>query len=578
VESPDCARFVAQRFDNVTVRNAPTWMRVRLALAGQRPINNLVDVSNYVMLETGQPLHFYDASAIEGSLIVRDARDGERIVTLDGVDRTLTRQALVIADERRALCLAGVMGASVAEVTPRTTAIVVEAANFKGSRVRRTSKALALRSEASARHEKSLPVALTDLGAARAAQLLAESGATAFRAREYGSAIAPPAPIPLRLNEVTRILGISVPAQRIAEHLRALGCAVEASRDERELSVTPPLWRRDLTAPIDVIEEIARIEGYERIEATLPAVPAHEIASTAFDRERAVADTLAALGYWDVITLSLHGRRPYARIARAGLTLASQPVEVLNPLSEEQRFLRGSLIPGLLEYFSAYEHAERVFEIGHVFSLEDDALSERTVATFGLRADPPRQPWRDDAFLRLKGDAQSLIRRFAGRGASIVAGAAFGLHPGKSAILSVVGRTIGSVGCVDPRLGDAFELRANVYLCTLDLGALPPYATPQYRPPSKFPSTYRDLAIVLDVGVTAAEVEAAATAALGALGTTVTVFDEYRGPQVPADRKSLAVRMTLQRLDATITDEEADAAVGTVVRALEREFGATLRA
>lgn len=576
LESPDCRRFVAQRFDGVVVGTAPTWMRVRLALAGQRPINGLVDVSNYVMLETGQPLHFYDASAIDGSLRVRDAHDGERVVTLDGVERALTPQALVIADERQTLCLAGVMGASVAEVTSSTTSIVVEAANFNGARVRRTSKALALRSEASTRHEKSLPLALTDFGAARAAQLLIESGAIAYTPREYGARIEAPVPIVLHLRAVSRVLGLSIPRERIVEHLRALGCTVEIG--DEGLSVTPPPWRRDVSAPIDLIEEIARIEGYDRIEASMPPVPAHNVSSEAFDLERRTAQTLSALRYREVITLSLHGRRPSERIARAGLTLPAEPIEVLNPLSEEQRFLRASMLPGLLEYLSAHPGGERVFEIGQIFSRDGSELRERAVATFGFAADPAPVSWHDDSFLQLKGDCEALVRRLTGHALTVQAGASFGLHPGKSATLSIADAEVGSIGCVDPRLSDAFDLARKVYLCTIELGALPPYETPRYRAPSKFPSTYRDVAIVVDTGVTAAAVEAVIARTLGSLCTAVGAFDEYRGAQVPADRKSLALRMTLQRFDATITDEEADAAVAAALRALEEEFGATLRA
>ena len=576
LDSPDCRRFVVQRFNGVVAGTAPAWMRVRLALAGQRPINTLVDVSNYVMLETGQPLHFYDAAAIHGSLRVRDARDGERVVTLDGVERALSPQALVIADERQTLCLAGIMGASVAEVAPSTNSILVEAANFNGARVRRTSKALALRSEASTRHEKSLPLALTDFGASRAAQLLTELGATAFAPRDYGARVAPASPIVLRLGEVARVLGLTIPRERITEHLRALGCTVEAA--DEALSVTPPLWRRDVSAPIDLIEEIARIEGYERIEASMPPVPAHGVSSDAFDLDRRTAQTLAALGYREVITLSLHGRRRSDRVARAGLTPEAEPIEVLNPLSEEQRFLRASLLPGLLEYLSAHPGNERIFEIGQIFSRDGSELRERTVATFGFAADAAADSWRDDAFLQLKGDCEALVRRVTGHGLTVQAATVFGMHPGKSATLSIADAQAGSLGCVDPRLSNAFELARNVYLCTLDLGALPPYQPPRYRVPSKFPSTYRDLAIVVDIGVAAAAVEATVARGLAPLGTAVSAFDEYRGAQVPAGRKSLALRMTLQRFDATITDEEADAAVAAVVRALEEEFGATLRA
>lgn len=341
LQSADCHRFVAQRFDRVQVGPAPAWMRIRLALAGQRPINNIVDVSNYVMLETGQPLHFYDAARIaDGTLTVRSARDGEKIVTLDGVTRPLSPLSLVIADDSAPLGLAGLMGSASSEVTTSTSAIVVEAANFSGPRVRRMSNALGLRTEASTRHEKSLAPALTDFGAARAAQLLTELGATAYPPHAFGAEIVTPAPIRLPLRDVQRLLGLTIPPERIARHLEALGCAVEPAGPST-LAVTAPPWRRDLTIAPDLIEEAARIEGYDRIEAVEPSVPPHAISSAAFFRERHLAHALAALGYREIVTHSLRGS-----------AYGDAPVAVRNPLSEEQRFLRGSLVPGMLEYLA----------------------------------------------------------------------------------------------------------------------------------------------------------------------------------------------------------------------------------
>jgi phenylalanyl-tRNA synthetase beta chain len=578
LESSDCHRYVAQRFDGVSVEAAPAWMRVRLALAGQRPINNLVDVSNYVMLETGQPLHFYDADRIEdGKLIVRSAREGETIVTLDGVARKLSPQALVIADERQPLCLAGLMGAEAGEVTPETRAIVLEAANFNGARIRRMSASLGMRSEASARHEKSLAPALTDIGAARAAQLLIALGATAYQPHEFGAGVAPAQPIALPVREAERVLGLAIPKERIERHLRALGCDVTSS-ESGVLSVTPPAWRRDLGIAVDLIEEIARIEGYERIEAVEPSVPPHAISSARFALERRVAHALAALGYHEVITYSLQGASLFERMRLACAAPSEPAVEVRNPLSEEQRFLRDSLLPGLLDYLESYGPSFRVFEIGDVFAAEQNRILEQTSVAFGFGADPNPQPWHDSSFLRLKGDCEALLRKMTGRRADFSKGTGVGFHPGKTASVSVGDREVGKIGCIDPRVSKAFELEGNAYFCVLDLAALQEYETPRYRPPSKYPSTYRDVALVVGVDISAREVERTVAAALGEVCTAVRVFDEYRGMQAGEGRKSLAVRMTLQRHDATTTDEEADAAVSRVLAAVRDEFGATIRA
>ena len=566
IESPDCSRFVAQRFEDLAVGPAPAWMRVRLALAGQRPINNLVDVSNYVMLETGQPLHFYDAANVrELHFIVRDARPGERLVTLDGTERELTPQALVIADGERALGLAGLMGGASSEVTPVTSSIVLEAANFNGPRIRRMSAALGLRTEASSRHEKSLAPALADMGAARATQLLQELGATADAPHVFGGEIPPAPQIALPVAEVERLLGLALPAVRIAEHLRALGCTVEFGSGE-SLLVTPPAWRRDLTIAADLVEEVARVEGYERIEAVVPSIPAHAISSAAFDRENRIAQTLAALGYYETIT---HSLRPCA---------GAQAPEVRNPLSEEHRVLRDSLVPGLLEYFAGPGKRSRVFEIGQIFARDGAAVVEQSSAAFGFcAARDGEPPWRDAAFLRIKGDCEVLLRTVTGRQATISPASGAGFHPGKTAAVAIEGTNVGLVGCVDPRLTKALDLGANAYLCVIAPQALPPYRIPRYRAPSKFPSTYRDLALVLETAVSARDVEETIAAALGPLCAGVRVFDEYRGPQVPENRKSLAVRITLQRYDATITDEEADAAIEEVLKKLRERLGATIR-
>lgn len=576
IETPDCTRFVLQRFDGIAAATAPAWMRIRLALAGQRPIDGIVDISNYVMLEIGQPLHFYDAAAIEDlRLIVRDARAGERLLTLDGVERILEPSALVIADRRGVLGLAGVMGGADSEVRATTTSIVLESANFSGARVRRTAKALALRSEASSRHEKSLAPALTNIGAARAAQLLCASGARAYAPRAFGNAVRPAPAIALRAVDVERLLGMTLTPERIAMQLTALGCSVANAGSN--LSVTPPLWRNDLAIAADLVEEVARMEGYDRIEPVEPAVPAHVVSSVVFERESAAARALATLGYREIVGRTLHGAQPLEKAARAGLTF-DPPVEVLNPLSDDQRYLRASLAEGLIEYFAAASQPVRIFEIGHVFARRDGAIAERNALAFGFSTEGREEPpWRDDAFLRLKGDSVALLRRLTGRLAETARGDAPGLHPGKTATLSVDDRPVATLGRLDPRIAQAFDVRHAAYLCFVDLEALPERVLPQYRVPSKFPGTARDVALVVGVDVAAREVERVVANAIGELCTGVAAFDEYRGPQVDPGRKSLALRVDLQRFDATITDREADEAIARAIEALRNEFEATVR-
>ncbi|HUA09449.1 MAG TPA: phenylalanine--tRNA ligase subunit beta [Candidatus Acidoferrales bacterium] len=577
IASPDCTRFVAQRFDRIAVAPAPAWMRMRLALCGQRPISNLVDVSNYVMLETGQPLHFYDEAYVaDRHFIVRDAREGETLTTLDGAERTLTPQALVVADERHALGLAGLMGGAESEVTDATRAIILEAANFAGARVRRMSSALALRSEASSRHEKTLALALTDIGAARAAQLLIALGADAYAPQAFGTTPAPAETIDLRARDIPRLLGIDLRAAQIARHLQLLGC--EVAIDGETLHVIPPPWRRDLTIPADLVEEVARMEGYDEIEAVEPSVPTHAISSAQYELEDRIATTLAALGYHEIVTYALQGSTVLDSVARSGLEPSHSIVNVLNPMTEEQRVLRWALGPGIFEYFAKLDRPYSVFEIGHVFSLDEGVVNEEPALAFGFAAEPLDEPaWRDRHFLRLKGDVEALLRAIAGVEVETARDVRGGYHPGKSAVAMYHGREVAAFGKIDPRLSKAFSSRLPIYMCNVYLDNVPEYHRPVYHPPSRFPSTYRDLAVVVALDVDADRLSAVVRTAIGELCTGVTVFDEYRGKQVGEGRKSLAVRATMQRFDTTITDEEADAATARAIAALRDELGGTIR-
>jgi len=579
IETPDCRRFVAQRFANVRVGVSPAWLRIRLALAGQRPVNNVVDISNYVMLEVGQPLHFYDDERItHHHLIVRDAREGEKLVTLDGEEHELTSKDLVIADESAAQGLAGLKGGQAAEVSETTTAILLESANFTGARVRRMSARLGLRTDASSRHEKALPLALTDLGQQRAAHLLAAEGATPHKPHAFGEDVRSAQPIRFDIHDVRRLLGYELEAQEIGEYLDRLGFAVEPE-DERHVRVTPPLWRRDVTVSADVVEELARMAGYDRIESSIPAVAQHDIKSTAFELEARIAQTLAGLGYQEIMTLALHGPQVLERLRRAGLGPTLKPVEVVNPLSEDQRYLRFALGPAFMEYFARIGAPVRVFELGHTFYSDDGQPLENAMVSFGFTARTGDEPaWRDSNFLRLKSDAEALMHALTGRrDFEYAADVRNGAHPGKTAAMLLDGREVAYLCQVDPRMQAAFEVQFPTYGCWIYLERVPEYTWPAYRPPSKYPSTYRDLALVCDIDLTAAQVERTIAETIGALCTGVRTFDEYRGSQVPPEKKSLAVRVTLQRRDVTITDEEADAAVERALAALNERFGITLR-
>ena len=578
IESSDCSRFVAARIDDVAAQSSPAWMRIRLSLAGQRPINNLVDISNYVMLETGQPLHFYDAAKVPNAhLIVRDGREGEKLETLDGKTHDVDPKDLVIAAENGPAGFAGLMGGAATEVSPGTTSILLESATFSGPRVRRMSARHGFRTEASTRNEKTLPASLALAGAQRAADLLQQSGASVSAVVIAGSD-AQAAPIPFAMRDVKRLLGFSLTAEETREYLDRLGFAVQAA-GEGELLVTPPAWRRDVTVSADIVEEIARMAGYDRIESVIPAVAAHEIRSEAYDLETRIAQSLVALGYHEIATIAMHGAQVLEKLARAGIEPTNKPVEVLNPLSEDQRYLRFGFAAAHLQYLARIDRAMRIFEVGHIFWQHESGPAEVPLLAFGFSAEPRDEPaWRDSNVLAIKSDTESLLRAITGRSdIEWAPDRRNGAHPGKTAIALLDGREVAFAGQIDPRLQKAFDVRLPVYSCSIYLERIPDRVTPRYRPASRYPGTYRDLALLCALDVPAERVQATIARAIGEICTGVRAFDEYRGPQIGVDKKSLAVRATMVRMDRTITDEEADAAIERALAALRDELGATLR-
>ncbi|MDB5070038.1 MAG: phenylalanyl-tRNA synthetase beta subunit [Candidatus Eremiobacteraeota bacterium] len=575
IETVDCKRFVYQRVSGVRVRPAKAWMRVRLALAGQRPLNNVVDISNFVMIEVGQPLHFFDWDHVAGKrLIVRDANDGEKFTTLDDQQRTLDSRAIVIADEQGPTSIAGIMGGQRSEVESTTSEVLIEAANWTGPRIRRASLALKLRTEASGRFEKSLPLALADVGAARAAHLLEQEGGSVKMPHAAGKPVTDPAPVTLRAGEVERLLGFTLTPDEITTALASLGfkVVVDAARD---FVVTPPYWRGDVAIAADLVEEVARVVGYDHVRAEVPAVAPHDVDSAEFDREMELATTLAGLGYTEVLSLSLQPGSVAQTWRENGIPVG-EPVEIVNPLSEDQRWMRFSMAPALLE-FAARDRAVRPyrrFELGHVFSNASngsahDADPRETVELTALHAGG------ESAFGRLKSDVLALLRRATGVNARVERGTFASLHPGKTAALRVGETLVGYVGVVDPRLARAYDVADTTALATVFVESIPPYVAPKYVAPSKFPPVDRDLAVVVPLDVLAGDLVDAVREE--PLVRSATVFDQYRGPQVGEGKKSLALRIVLQSDEATLTDEQADAAMQSIIARLRERFGAVPR-
>jgi phenylalanyl-tRNA synthetase beta chain len=336
--------------------------------------------------------------------------------------------------------------------------------------------------------------------------------------------------------------------------------------------VVVPSWRADVTQEVDLVEEIGRIIGYDRVPEAIAPVLDQTIPSTAWNQQKAVAQAMVALGYREVIALGLQPASVAERWVASGVAAQATPLEVVNPLSEDQRFLRFSLVPGMLALGS-----DRIFEIGDVFARAGEIV-ERTHLTFLRRTRAPQSaPWSDLEFTAIKGDALAFVRTTTGRHASVRAATHAGWHPGMCAELVLDDVAVAIVGALDPRLAFAYDIEDRVHVAQIDLADLPTYRTPGYVPQPRYPSVTRDLALVLDPAVEAAAIEHAIAQSGGAHVRSVRAFDEYRGPQLGEGKKSLAVRVVLQRDDATMTDDEADAAISAILSALKDQFTATIR-
>jgi phenylalanyl-tRNA synthetase beta chain len=592
-----CARFTATLLKDARIGSSPGWMRRRLTYAGMRPISNVVDVTNYVMLEWGQPLHAFDydklverAGGRAPTIIVRPARAGETLVTLDKQKRELTPDHLLITDERGPIALAGVMGGLETEVGDATTNILLESANFNFVSIRRTVRAFDLPSEASSRFSKGLHPELAKPGAARAAELMRlHAGATVCQGvAEAYPAPRPPQVIDLDLAEVRRILGTDVPADDATRVLRALEFQVEADGPGK-LRVTAPPNRTDIQeGPADLIEELARIHGYDRLSATLLADQLPEQhGNRSLELEERVRDLLVDAGLQEVITYALTLPE---REAPLGLS-DGEYVRLLNPISSERVALRHTVLAGVLDVAAAnLRHAGdvRVFEIGSTFHpkagdrLPDEPRRLALVLTGSRRPEFWGGPAAREAleFFDLKGIVEMLAEELRLPDVAYRPSKANYLHPARSAELLVKGTPVGAFGELHPRVAEAYALGGRTILAgELDLETLLA-AVPEryaYRPVPRFPAALRDVAVIIDEGVTAERVAAEVRAAGGDLLRDVRLFDVYRGDSIPPGTKSLAYALTYQADDRTLTDKEMDKAHKKVEDRLKHVLKAQVR-
>lgn len=590
VEAPDlCPRYAARLITGLTVGPSPPWLAQRLRSVGLRPINNLVDVTNYVLWELGHPLHAFDYEALAGRrIVVRRARPGELLVTLDGQRRSLTDAMLVIADAERAVGLAGVMGGANTEVTARTRAVLLESAYFLPASIRRTARALGLPTEASYRFERGADIEGLREALDRAAGLLADlgGGVVARGVLDVYPSPRPPVRVPLRLERIQRVAGVCPPRASVVQVLERLGLGVEEQGERLEVAI--PSVRRDLAMEDDLVEEVLRIWGYDRIPSTLPAGP---LLLTRRPRhlalEATVRQALVGRGLREAITYSLVNP---AHLPPFGFEPEDPRVVALrNPLSADRSVLRPSLLPGLLEAVALNSRRQladvQLFELGRVFEAQGPGELAREETRLGVVMTGLRSPrsWhapkaRVDLF-DLKGVVETTVEALGLGEVEVEPAGLPHLEAGRGVFAVVAGVRVGAFGELASRLGELFDLHAPVFVAELSLDRLAvlPARPVRHRPLPRHPGVTRDVAVVLPAEVPVAEVTRVIRETESPWLRTVQLFDVYMGGQIGPGLRSLAYSILYQAEDRTLTDAEVNAAHGEVVDRLRRLLGAEVR-
>ena len=583
-----CARYSASLITGVKIAESPRWMQERLIACGMRPINNIVDVTNYVMLEYGQPLHAFDYDKIRGKkIIVRRAASGEVIQSLDGVERTLSPDMLVIADQERAVAIAGIMGGANSEVTEATTSILLEAASFSPTSIHYTSHSLQLVSEASMRFERGVRPGLTMPALKRATRLIMQlgGGKAAKGITDVYPGKQEPKPIRLALSEVKRILGTSFSLEQVTDTLTSLGFAAKPTSGT-EVLVTPPYWRSDISHEVDLIEEVARIIGYDRIPLTMLSqpIPQHN-PDPLITLTRQIRNYLVGHGFQELITYSLIGLGTLKKLFPETQPPQPMPLRVANPMTTEQEYLRPNLRANLLTALASNRRHEdggiRLFELGKVYLPRNRDLPDEPEVLCAVMGGPREdKSWLGEeepfGFFDAKGIAESLFNRLNLEVSFAPAGDP-GLHPSQQAAIVVSDNQLGIVGKVHPKVAEAFEINEPIYLLEINVTALLPLTTrhKRYQPVPRFPSIVRDIALIVDARTTHRQVEEIIKGF--PLVAKVTIFDVYSGKPVPPGKKSLAYRIVYQSPTHTLVDEEVNEVQKKILEKLGQQLGATLR-
>jgi phenylalanyl-tRNA synthetase beta chain len=587
IEAPDlCRRYIGAPITGVKVGPSPLWLRRRLFAAGVRPISNVVDITNYVALEYGQPLHAFDLANIAGRrIVVRRARAGERLLCLDGETRSLTPDMLVIADAERPLALAGIIGGADSAVTGQTTDLLLEAANFDGVNIRSTSRTLRLRTESSTRFEKAISPEMALAGARRAAGLLAELAEGSVHVGWADAYPQPQEPIRVRFRpeQVDAVLGAHVPLQEMEAILKRLEFQVRV-QDDGEWDLLSPVFRQDVSIPEDVAEEVGRIYGYEKVPPTLPGSRRTYWHPATPSQERRLDPLRYALtgpGFTEVVTPALTSS---ALLDRLGV--GDRVMRVINPVADDQDALRTTLLPSLLRVAAHNRSYGRqivsIFEIARAYlrrSEQPDGQPDEPLRLGVVRAGLNGPEAGRAGFLDLKGALERALDALAPVEVSYQRATATLFHPGRCARVLVCGQPVGLLGELHPSVVEAFDLEGRAVGLEVELEPVLAIDLPRRaRPLPRFPAVNRDLGVVVAEPVEAGALLRTIEEAGGDLLESVTAFDEYRGSQVPAGSKSVAFTMTFRSPERTLTDAEVDGRLDAIKVALARQHEATFRA
>ncbi len=578
-----CPRYSAKIIKDVKIADSPTWMQLRLMKAGMRPINNIVDITNYVLLEMGQPIHAFDLDTLKGhQIIVRRANPGETIVTLDDVERKLEENMLVIADGERAVAIAGVMGGDETEVKSHTTRLLIEVANFNKTNIRETSKKLGLRSEASNRYEKGVDPELAKMASDRVCELIEELGAGTVvnDIIDVYPVKAEPVSITVRTSRVNQMLGTAFTTEEIEKILSRLN--MEMTQDGETLTIKAPTYRPDITREIDFVEEVARLFGYDRIPTTLPAGNGWGAKTNGQHLEDYSKTILLGSGLSEITTYSFVSPKSFDQVRIPSYSFLRSTVNLLNPLGEEYSVMRTTLLPNMMEVL-ARNYKRNVpnagfFEIGNLFFPKQLPVTELPIEKKAL-AIGVYGPGED--FFTLKGIVSKYLDRMGVKGYRYVTeNNNETYHPGRCAAIIMGNHVLGTLGEVHPLVLENFDIKERAFLADLDFNILIQAARRDniFKPLPKYPAIARDIAVLIEDEITAGELVEIVQMEGGPLLAEASIFDVYKGKQIPDGMKSVAIGMTFRAPDRTLTDEEVAVLYNNIIKKLQEIMGATLRA